>query len=164
MPFIGIVSKENDSNFIKNQILKSTKLCKFEIININEESVLNIKNIKFETIIINDEIEELLSKSKYLEELMENAKYIVVNSDIVKDINFLDDNKNTIITYGLNQNAIVTISSIKEDKIMVCLQKSIKKANGENIEEQETDINIKKNNMKKVCNLLAVFTILKIYE
>ena len=164
MPFIGIVSKENDSNFIKNQILKSAKLCEFEIININEESVVNIKNIKFETIIINDDIEELLSKSKYLEELMENAKYIVVNSDIVKDISFLDDNKNTIITYGLNQNAIVTISSIKEDKIMVCLQKSIKKANGENIEEQEKDINIKKNNMKKVCNLLAVFTILKIYE
>ena len=34
MPFVGIISKENDSNFIKNAISKNSKESNFEIINI----------------------------------------------------------------------------------------------------------------------------------
>ena len=37
MPFVGIVSKENDSNFIKNAISKNSKENNFEIININKK-------------------------------------------------------------------------------------------------------------------------------
>ena len=37
MPFVGIISKENDSNFIKNAISKNSKESNFEIININNE-------------------------------------------------------------------------------------------------------------------------------
>ena len=36
MPFIGIVAKESDSNFIKNELLKNSFKTKFEIININK--------------------------------------------------------------------------------------------------------------------------------
>ena len=50
MPFIGIISKENDSNFIKNTITKNSKTNKFEIVNINKKSKENIKNIKFDEI------------------------------------------------------------------------------------------------------------------
>ena len=48
MPFIGIIAKENDSNFVKNEINKNAKLNKFEVININLKSIENIKNIKFD--------------------------------------------------------------------------------------------------------------------
>ena len=34
MPFIGIVGKVNDSNFIKNGLTKNSENTKFEIINI----------------------------------------------------------------------------------------------------------------------------------
>ena len=44
MPFIGIISKENDSNFIKNAINKNSK-GNFEIININKKS--GLYNYKF---------------------------------------------------------------------------------------------------------------------
>ena len=64
MPFIGIVAKESDSNFIKNKITKSSKKTNFEVININKKSIENIKNIKFEVIVINDEINGLLNNSK----------------------------------------------------------------------------------------------------
>ena len=52
MPFIGIVSKENDSNFIKNEINKNVKTNKFEVININKKSIENIKNIKFDILVM----------------------------------------------------------------------------------------------------------------
>ena len=42
MPFVGIISKENDSNFIKNTINKQNKTNKLEILNINTQSTENI--------------------------------------------------------------------------------------------------------------------------
>ena len=51
MPFIGVIAKENDSNFIKNIITKNAKLNKFEIININMKNIENMKNIKFDVLI-----------------------------------------------------------------------------------------------------------------
>ena len=57
MPFIGIISKENDSNFIKNAINKNSK-GNFEIININKKSIENIKNVKFDVLVIGENIEK----------------------------------------------------------------------------------------------------------
>ena len=55
MPFIGIIAKENDSNFIKNEINKNANSNKFEIININLKSIENIKNIKFDIVVIDSD-------------------------------------------------------------------------------------------------------------
>ena len=163
MPFIGVIAKECDSNFIKNEILKNSINNKFDIFNINKNNIQNVKNITFESIIINDEINELLQCSKYLEDLIKKAKYIIVNTDIIKDITFLGMGKINILTYGLNNKAIVTISSVKEDDILICIQKSFKNIIGKTIEEQEINIKILKNNLKKLCNTLAIVTILSIY-
>ncbi len=37
MPLVGIIAKENDSNFIRNNILKNSLNKKFDIININQK-------------------------------------------------------------------------------------------------------------------------------
>ena len=162
MPFIGIISKECDSNFIRNEILKNTDN-KLEIFNINSRNIENIKNIRFETIVINDSINKLLENSKYLEEIIRNAKYLVINTDVVKDISILGGVNKNIITYGLNQKAIITISSVEDEDIMICIQKSFKDINEKDIEEQEFNIKITKNNLKKLCNTLSIFTVLSIY-
>ena len=60
MPFIGIISKENDSNYIKNIINKNAIKSKFEVININKKSIENIKNIKFDILVICENIEKML--------------------------------------------------------------------------------------------------------
>ena len=163
MPFIGVIAKECDSNFIKNEILKNSINNKFDIFNINQKNIQNIKNITFESIIINEDIIELLKYSKYLEEIMKKAKYIIINSDVIKNISILGDNKINIITYGLNNQASVTISSVKDEDILICVQKSFQSINGKYIEEQEINIKILKNNLKKLCNTLSIFTILSIY-
>ena len=164
MPLIGIIAKENDSNFIKNEIIKNSINVRFEIVNINRRSLQNIKNITFETIIINDKITELLETSKYLEEMMKRTKYLILNSDVSNDLRFFKDNKINLITYGLNTKATITISSVKEDDVLVCFQRNIENISKKVIEEQEFDIKIKKSNIKKIYNTLAIFTVLSIYE
>ncbi len=163
MPFIGIIAKETDSNFIKNEVIKNSEKNKFEFININKESIQNIKNIKFETIVINDDLTTLLKSSKYLEKIIKNAKYLIINSDIVKDEEIFNKNNPNVITYGLNQKAVITMSSIKNENILICVQKEIENIKGKIIEQQEVKVEITKNNLKKICNSMAIFTILVIY-
>lgn len=160
MPIIGIVAKENESNFIKNAIKKNAKKNKFEIININKKSIENIKNIKFDSIVICENVENFLNNSNYLENIIDKANYIIVNLD--KNQKFLK-NKKDLITYGLNAKSTVTISSIKEESTLFCIQNEIK-GNDENlVEEQEFIINIKKNNISKLYNSMAIFIVLLIY-
>lgn len=164
MPFIGVYAKENDSNFIKNEIFKNSLKTRFEIVNINGRSLENIKNITFESIIINEDVNEMLKTSKYLEDIIKRAKYLILNSDISNDLKFFKDNRINVITYGLNGKATITVSSIKEDRVLVCVQRNIENVSNNIIEEQEFNIKIDKNNIQKTYNMLAIFTILSIYE
>ena len=163
MPFIGVLSKESDSNFIKKEVIKNSKNNKFEIININRKCIENIKNIRFETVIINDDLADFLKTSKYLEDILRNAKYLVINSDVVKDLEVLVNSNINVITYGLNQKATITMSSIMTEKILICVQNKFRNIFGEFVEEQEVNVEISKNNLKKICNSMAVFSILAIY-
>lgn len=163
MPFIATIAKENDSNFIRNSIIKNGCEKKFEVINVNLSNIENIKNIKFDIIVIDQDIKEFLTKSNYIYKLIENSKYIVINSDIIKTYDFVKNKNIKIITYGLNKKADFTISSIADTKILVCNQKEIERADNKLLEEQEFNIIIKKNNLKKVHNTLPIFIILSIY-
>lgn len=162
MPFVGIISKENDSNFIKNAINKNSKESNFEIININRKSIENIKNVKFDILVICENIEKMLKNSSYLEEIIRKADYIIINSDIKENLSILRNVETNIITYGFNAKATITISSIKEEKTMICVQRKIKAVNGI-IEEQDFNVEIEKNNVNKLYNVLVIFTILAIY-
>lgn len=163
MPFIGIVGKVNDSNFIKNGLTKNSENTKFEIININNKSIENIKNIKFDVLVINENNFEILNNSKYLEGIMSQAGYIIVNSDIQNNLSLLKNTKLNIITYGFNAKCTITVSSIKDEDTLICVQRNIKRVNGKIIEEQEFNIKIEKNNIKKLYNTLVIFTILAIF-
>lgn len=164
MPLIGIIAKENDSNFIKNEITKNSIKTRFDVVNINNKSLENIKNITFEALIIDCDINKMLKTSKYLEDLIKKAKYLILNSDISKDLKFFKDNKIDVITYGLNGKATITVSSIKEDGVLVCVQRNIENISKKIIEEQEFNIKVDKNNTQKTYNMLAIFTLLSIYE
>ena len=163
MPFIGVLAKENDYNFIKKTITKNSEEIKFDFVNINKKSIENIKNIRFETIVINENIEEFLDNSKYLENILNNAKYIVINSDIMEEKNLNLFSNVQIVTFGLNRNACITISSIENENILICVHKCFKRIDGSLIEEQEISIEMLKNNLKKICNSMAIFGVLSIY-
>ena len=163
MPFIGVFAKENDNNFIKNEICKNSKMNNFEVFNINKKSLENLKNVKFDVLIIKEDISKLIEESNYIENMIEKATYIVINIDIKDNKVLLEKNKNTI-TYGFNTNSDITISSIKEDSIMMCVQNKIQDINAKIIEEQELVIKVKKHNINKLYNIMAIFVVLKIYK
>ena len=183
MPFIGVIAKESDSNYIKKETIKNARNKKLEIININKKSIENIKNIRFDLIVINEDLAEFLKNSKYLEDIIKKAKYLIINLDVIDNIEtqfFYDNQSNTfnkiqkeksvqilnnqIITYGLNQKATITMSSIKSENILICVQNKFKNYYGEIVEEQEVNVEISKNNLKKICNSMAIFAILTIFD
>lgn len=188
MPFIGVIAKESDSNFIKKEVLRNAEKNKFDIININRQNIENIKNIRFETVVINDDFIDFLNTSKYLEDIVKNSKFLVLNSDILNKVNLpieqarklddffyevknvnlqcvgeLENNEAKVITYGLNQKAAITMSSIKSENILICVQKRFKNYYGKIVEEQEVNVEITKNNLKKISNSMAIFAILTIF-
>ena len=104
MFFIGIITDKNSENNIKDRMIN--KIDENEIIFLNKENLENFKNVKFDSIIVNEEVE-----NKYiLKKILEKSKYIVWNSDIHCKSENLKNSYSNVITYGYNSKATVTIS------------------------------------------------------
>jgi len=162
MPLIGVIAKKKDIQSIKKEIQEKNA----EIVGITKESIANLKNVKFEEIIILEDINLNPEEYKYISEKISEAKYLVVNGDI--EINLLKkleiEKPVKIITFGFNTKATVSISSVKEEKIIVCLQRDIQKFDNKIIESQEKEIRISNKNNKKIYNNLVIFIIKELHN
>ena len=68
MFFVGIITNQKNETYIKNELVRKMPL--ENIIFINDKNISNVKNIKFETIIIDAKI-----KNKFeLRKILSNAK------------------------------------------------------------------------------------------
>ena len=113
MSFIGIFTNNKNFDILKAEIVKGINVSNLNIININKQSIDNMKNVKFETIIIDKSLKGLEEYMENIKKICQGAKYILCNSDEnIGDIDFIENEKIEIITYGLNKKAFVTISSI----------------------------------------------------
>ena len=149
MSFIGIVSEENVENSIRSNLLEKLKLRESSVLFLKEKSIDNIKNIKFETIIITREFKH----TEILKKMLENTPYLIINSDIENNLNLLENVKATIITYGFNSKATVSTSSVEEDEIMLCIQRTMEDKNGKIIEPQEIKIPLYENVNCSIYNM-----------
>lgn len=136
MFFVGVITSPKNENFVKNELSKI--IPNNNIIFINDRNIMNIKNIKFEVIVIDDEI----NNEKELRKIISDAKIIILNSDIKMNFEILSNLKLTIITYGFNSKSTFTVSSIQENHIIICLQRNICNNKGIEIEPQEYNIRI----------------------
>lgn len=155
MPFIGIIAEERKSNIIKKQIVERLKIDENLIILIKEKNIENIKNIKFDTIIL----DRKFNNEKKLKMVLKNVKYLIINCDVVKSLNVLNDIEINVITYGFNSKATITASSVGEEEILVCLQRNIINAKKQKVEPQEVKIEIQNDAM----STMAITAILLIY-
>ena len=163
MSFIGIISDNKDYEFIKKELMKDRDYYKLQLINIKEKNIENIKNVKFETMIICNDLKEIATKEVYIEKILKNTKYLIINSDInIKKDNIY--NNVQIITYGMNQKATVTASSIQEDSILICIQRNIKNIEGNIIEMQEFRMKSENITNKKTYSLLVLFILQQLYK
>lgn len=156
MPFIGIISEENQENCIRREILNNLDLRESSVLFIKEKSIEDILNIEFETIVIARKFEKI----EKLKKLLKNTKYIIVNSDIQTNLKILEDVEASIITYGFNSKATITASSVSDDEVLLCIQRNITTKKGKVIEPQEINVDM----IENTNATLAVESVLLIYK
>lgn len=161
MSFIGILSENKVFENIKSKLIELADLKKFNIILINSKSIENIKNICFELIIIDSDLNKIQNK-EILKILTKKSKYILVNTDINKITNEFEPKK--LITYGLNQNAQITVSSITESDILIFIQKNFKTNKNKIIEITEKRLRLREKCKLKTYEILILYTIFLIYN
>ena len=160
MTFIGVLSNNENSTIFKhlnNQLQKSIK-----VIDINKNSIENLQNIRFDLIILNYSISLELLKKNFLEKIFLNSKRILVNSDIEENLNLINNLNADVITYGFNNKATITVSSIDEDNIILCVQREIMLDNFCKLELQELKIPFKNRNIK-THEKIVISIIMEIY-
>ena len=164
MSFIGIVSNHKCFENIKQKLPKNIQEQNLKLININSKSIENIKNIKFETVIIESNLSNLKKYEENLKKICKTAKYIIINTDINKEYDIIEDEESKLISYGLNAKAIVTISSIKDNNILIYWQKALLSKEANKIEIEERRIKLKEKNKLKTYEILIIYIISRIYN
>lgn len=154
MTFIGILS-DNKSFENINMHLKSDKL---KLIHINKKSIENVKNIRFETIIIDLNLENFEHEENIIQQICINSKYLIINTDINLKFNLLN-NKIKIITYGLNHKATFTVSSITDTDILIYMQRNIRTKKNQMVEVGEKRIKIGEKSKLKIYEILIIYII-----
>ena len=162
MSFIGVVASRKCFEKIKNKALEKMKEETINFILINIRSIENVKNIKFEALILEDKLEKFENKKEILDRICKNSQYIIINSDINGEEEMSNDKKK--ITYGLNQKAMVTVSSISDSDILIYWQKNIKNREGKWIEIEEKRIQKPEKEVLKIYEILVIYTLFQIYN
>ena len=161
MSLIGIIAKKKDIKEIKNNLD-----IVYEVIEINNKSIENLKNIKFEQIIINNDLALNKQEEEYIKKLINTTKYIIINADInIQILNNIEiDKPLKIITYGFNSKSTISISSVKEDYIILSIQREIEKLNNEKIENQEKKIELIKGENNNIYIKIIKFIIKELHN
>ena len=162
MAFIGIISDSKSEKIIK--MVLDEKIDKSNnIIIINSKSVENLKNIKFETVLIANNNNIIKENKETINKIINNTKYLIINADIEIELEFEEQVELNVITFGFNPKATITASSV-EDDILLCIQRNIKDINEETIEQQEMKIRIFEENIGiNTNNLMGISSILLLY-
>ena len=156
MNFIGVIGKTRIlKNIIDNHV---------NIIKINSNNIENIKNVKFQIVIINNDLKDFILKETFIKSIIENADYLIINSDLELKIDILSNIKQKIITCGLKQKSTITASSITEDNVLIDLQRNIETLNNKNVETQEKLIKLTENESYDIHEILINYAISVLYN
>ena len=156
MAIVGIITDLKSEHDIEELLLKNKALNKNNVIFIKEKNIDNIKNVHFDTIVINRNFEKI----DKLNNILENAKNVIINMDSKiedDDISIVDSN---IITYGFNSKSSITISSVTDDDVLICVQRNIYNSYGE-IEPQE--VKLENNDNYSIYDLIIVLALFLMY-
>ena len=161
MSFIGILSENKSFENIKAKLMEMAGQNKLNSIFINQKSIENMKNIKFDVVVIDSDWNKLEHKKEILKQIAKKSNYVLINTDVNKITNEFEKEK--VITYGLNQRAIVTISSITDSDILIYVQKNIKTKQNKVLEIEEKMLKISEKCKLKTYEILILYTIFLLY-
>ena len=165
MAFIGIIAESKNEMQIKRILDNNLNNVNKEhtVIAINDKSIDNIRNIRFETILVMT-LDEITQNREIINELFKNTKYLVINSDVnYESLEIINNMKLNVITFGFNQKATITASSVEEN-LMICVQRKIIDINKNILEPQEISVKIiSKKLLNNTHNSMGIASILLIY-
>lgn len=150
MAFIGVITEHKKESYVKKIIENNLKNKKVTVLIITEKNIANIRNIKFETIIMTRQVKE----EEALKNILKNAKYLIINADMRYNLTVLQEIELTVITYGFNTKSTITISSIEEGNLLICIQRNIIDVTGKKIEPQELDLAIQEIETEKNIDII----------
>jgi len=152
MYLVGIIAdNKNIVNVLKN---------KYDIKKVNFidlERMENFKNIKFDIILISN-LKEYYKNNNF-KKIVSNTHTAVINTDIKKNLQTLDYYNGTVITYGFNQKATITASSVDGDNISICIQRVIENIKGQKIEPIEYVESIRDIKNIEISDVIGIKTI-----
>lgn len=140
MSFIGIITDSRSQEKMQAILDQSFFKRGNEIIWIKESNIENIKNITFDTIVVNKKFEKI----DRLIQLLQKVKYLVMNMDIGNDIKVESQGEISIITYGFHPKSTITASSVEEERALLCLQRTVTSKYGKRVNPQEIRIEVGK--------------------
>lgn len=156
MVFIGIITDSKSESNIEKLLSYNKFLVENKVIFIKEKNIDNIKNVHFDTVIINKKFEKIDELNK----ILQNAKNVIINMDIDAKYEELNITNSNLITYGFNSKSSITISSVTDDDVLICVQRNIYNNYGE-IELQE--IKLEYNENYSIYDLIIVLVLFLIY-
>lgn len=156
MSFIGIITNAKNEINMTNILLKTFQ--KEQIIFITDKNIENIKNIRFETVVIDMKLKRI----EELKSILLNAKYVILNADTVINLKLLENLNLVVISYGFQSKATFTVSSVSETNIIICLQRIMKTIKGKKYEPQEFEV-INNQNLD-IHEIICLQIILLLYE
>ena len=164
MAFIGVITSKRSEEASRKVFIKlfnENIINKMNVVLINESNIDSMKNVFFETIIINEDNILIRNKINSLKQILEKCKFLILNSDMDINLESIYKLKLAVITYGLNLKSTVTASSIEDEKLQICIQRSIRNIYNEIIEPKEIYVYAKKNDVYRVmeqCILEILYT------
>ena len=165
MAFIGIIAESKNEMQIKRILECNLNRVNKEhtVIIINDKSIDNIRNIRFETILVMN-LEEITEGKEIIHEIFKNTKYLIINIDMnYEGLEIINNMKLNVITFGFNQKATITASSIEEN-LLLCLQRKIIDVKQNILEPQEISATIRnKKLLSSPHNLMGIASILLVY-
>ena len=161
MSFIGILSENKSFENINAKLMEVASQNKFNSILIKKKSIENMKNIKFDVVVIDSDWNKLEGQKEILKQIAKKSNYVLINTDVNKITNEFEKEK--VITYGLNQRAIVTVSSITDSDILIYVQKHIKTKQNKVLEIEEKRLKISEKCKLKTYEILILYTIFLLY-
>lgn len=160
MSFVGIICNSKQEGYIKQIV--NINLPNENIIILKEDTIENFKNITFETIAIFWSQEKIFQKKEIITKIIGKAKYLVINADEKIPSDGIKIAKGNVITYGFNTKSTVTASSVREDNMLICIQRMIQNRLEEEIEPQEILIQVPTYNVNSTV-IMGIVSIGLIY-
>lgn len=139
MSFIGIITNAKNETYIKKELQSYFK--EEQIIFITDKNIRNMKNIRFETIVVDTK----LQNTEELKAILSKVKYLILNADIKIRPEMFENLNLVVISYGFQSKATFTVSSVSEHHIIICLQRIMKTINCKKYEPAEFEVKCSEN-------------------